>query len=278
MKKMNNKFSRFLSDVIKLIRKPVMSVLPGQLSFFLLLSIIPIILILGLIFSYISISLNDISEIIRATLPANTSSLILPLLSGRGIDYNIIILIVSALLLVSKGTRSIIRVADTIYDIKDKTTVRVVVKSILLAIQLIVLLLFLIVFPILGTRILHMLDNFKIVSNLTDNVIYLFNILKWPITMFVIYINLKIIYKLSPNQPIPEESVVTGSIFTSSLWLIVTAGYSFYITHLTKYNIFYGGASNIIILMLWIYLISYIFVLGMSINASYLKNQNDLHL
>lgn len=276
MKKMNNKFSRFLSDVIKLIRKPVMSVLPGQLSFFLLLSIIPIILILGLIFSYISISLNDISEIIRATLPANTSSLILPLLSGRGIDYNIIILIVSALLLVSKGTRSIIRVADTIYDIKDKTTVRVVVKSILLAIQLIVLLLFLIVFPILGTRILHMLDNFKIVSNLTDNVIYLFNILKWPITMFVIYINLKIIYKLSPNQPIPEESVVTGSIFTSSLWLIVTAGYSFYITHLTKYNIFYGGASNIIILMLWIYLISYIFVLGMSINASYLKNQEDL--
>lgn len=276
MKKINNKFSKFISDVIKLIRKPVMSVLPGQLSFFLLLSIIPIILILGLIFSYISISINDISQIIKVTLPANTSSLILPLLSGRGIDYNIIILIVSALLLVSKGTRSIIRVADTIYDIKDKTTVRVVVKSILLAIQLIVLLLFLIVFPILGTRILHMLDNFKIVSNLTDDFIYLFNILKWPITMFVIYINLKIIYKLSPNQPIPKESVVTGSIFTSALWLIITAGYSFYITHLTKYNIFYGGASNIIILMLWIYLISYIFVLGMSINASYLKNQNDL--
>lgn len=276
MKKINNKFSKFISDVIKLIRKPVMSILPGQLSFFLLLSIIPIILILGLIFSYISISINDISQIIKVTLPANTSSLILPLLSGRGIDYNIIILIVSALLLVSKGTRSIIRVADTIYDIKDKTTVRVVVKSILLAIQLIVLLLFLIVFPILGTRILHMLDNFKIVSNLTDNFIYLFNILKWPITMFVIYINLKIIYKLSPNQPISKESVVTGSIFTSALWLIITAGYSFYITHLTKYNIFYGGASNIIILMLWIYLISYIFVLGMSINASYLKNQNDL--
>ena len=276
MKKINKKLSKFISDVIKLIRKPVMSILPGQLSFFLLLSIIPIILILGLIFSYVSISVRDISEIIKVTLPANTSSLILPLLSGRGMDYNIIILIVSALLLVSKGTKSMIIVADTIYDIKDKPTIKTTIKSILLAIQLIVLLLFLIVFPILGTKILCLLDNFKIVSNLTDNFIHIFNLLKWPVTMFVIYINLKIIYKLSPNQPIPEESVITGSVFTSVLWLIVTIGYSFYITHLTKYNIFYGGASNIIILMLWIYLISYIFVLGMSINASYLKNQDDL--
>ena len=276
MKKINKKLSKFISDVIKLIRKPVMSILPGQLSFFLLLSIIPIILILGLIFSYVSISVRDISEIIKVTLPANTSSLILPLLSGRGMDYNIIILIVSALLLVSKGTKSMIIVADTIYDIKDKPTIKTTIKSILLAIQLIVLLLFLIVFPILGTKILRLLDNFKIVSNLTDNFIHIFNLLKWPVTMFVIYINLKIIYKLSPNQPIPEDSVITGSVFTSVLWLIVTIGYSFYITHLTKYNIFYGGASNIIILMLWIYLISYIFVLGMSINASYLKNQDDL--
>ena len=273
MEKVNKKLGKFLSDVIKLIRKPVMSVLPGQLSFFLLLSIIPIILILGLIFSIVSISISDISQIIRDTLPAKTGSLLMPLLSGSGMDYNILIIVISALLLVSKGTRSIIRVADTIYGIKDKTTIRTVIKSFTLAVQLILLLAFLIVFPILGTRILHMLNNFKIVSNLTDNFIYMFNILKWPITMFVIYINLKIIYKISPNQAIPADSVTTGAAFTSILWVIITAGYSFYITHLTKYNIFYGGASNIIVLMLWIYLISYIFVLGMSINASYLKNQ-----
>ncbi|MBQ9023708.1 MAG: YihY/virulence factor BrkB family protein [Bacilli bacterium] len=276
MEQINNKLGKFLSDIIKLIRKPVMSILPGQLSFFLLLSLIPMILILGLIFSTVSISINDISQIVKSSLPANTSSLIMPLLSGRGIDYNIWILIISALLLVSKGTKSIIRVADTIYGIREKNSIKITIKSILLSIQLILLLTFIIIFPILGTRILHVLDNFKIVSNMTDNFIYIFNILKWPITMFVIYINLKVMYKISPNKPIPKDSVITGAAFTSVLWVIITALYSFYITHLTKYNIFYGGASNIIILMLWIYLISYIFVLGMSINASYLKNQNDL--
>ena len=84
----------------------------------------------------------------------------------------------------------------------------------------------------------------------------------------------KIIYIYSPNRTIPSKSVNKGATFTSVLWVAITALYSFYITHLTKYNIFYGGAANIIILMLWIYLMSYIFVLGMSINASYLKSQD----
>lgn len=276
MHKINNKLSKSIKNIMNLIRKPVMSILPGQLSFFLLLSIIPIILILGIIFSNISISIKDISQIVRNTLPANTSSLLMPLLTGQGIDYNIIVLIVSAFLLLSKGTRSIIRVANTIYEIKDKTSLKTFIKSFLLSLQLILLITFLIVFPILGARILHLLDNFKIISNLTDEFLVAFNILKWPITLLIIYINLKFIYKIAPDKPISKKSVTMGALFTSVMWIVITALYSFYITNLTKYNIFYGSASNIIVLMLWIYLISYIFVLGMSINASYLKNENNL--
>ena len=162
MFRINRKLNRFLKDIKSLIRKPVMSILPGQLSFFLLLSVVPILLILGIIFSNISISIKSVSQIIKDTLPANTSNLLMPLITGQGIDYNIIILIGSAFLLLSKGTRSIIRVANTIYEIKDKNNIKTLMKSILLSLQLILLLSFLIIFPILGTRILHMLDNFKI--------------------------------------------------------------------------------------------------------------------
>ena len=274
MNKVNTKISRFIKDVIDLVRKPVMSILPGQLSFFLLLSIIPIVLIIGIILSSISISISNITEVVNTGLPVNVSKLIIPLLSGKGVDYNIILLIISALLLVSKGTRSIIRVASIIYSTHDKFSLTTLFKSIVLSILLVLLVTFLIIFPVLGERILKALESFKIISNLTNNIIPLFNILKWPFTMFIIFINLKIIYIFSPNKKIPSNSVNKGAIFTAILWVILTAGYSFYITHLTKYNLFYGSASNIIILMLWIYLISYIFVLGMSINANYLKSQN----
>ena len=42
----------------------------------------------------------------------------------------------------------------------------------------------------------------------------------------------------------------------------------------STYDEYYGGASNLIVFMLWIYLISYIFVLGMSINSIEEKSEN----
>ena len=169
-----------------------------------------------------------------------------------------------------------VRVAAIIYDEKDKMTIKIFIKSIVLAILLVLLFAFLIIIPVLGPKILKMLDTFKMVSNVPVKLILLYNIFKWPITFLILFINLKIIYLYSPNQKIPSNSVNQGSLFTTILWVVSTYLYSFYINNLTKYNIFYGSASNIIILMLWIYLISYIFVLGMSINASSLKFQDDL--
>ena len=96
MKKINKNLKKFVRNVIEMTRKPAMSVLPGQLSFFLLLSIIPIILIIGVITSFFSISTDNIINFISNSFPADTSSLIIPLLSGRGLDYSIIFLIIKS--------------------------------------------------------------------------------------------------------------------------------------------------------------------------------------
>ncbi len=265
---MNKKFKYLIKDVIELMRKPVMSVLPGQLSFFLLLSIIPIVLIIGVIASFLSVSTQSIIDLISNSFPANTSSLIIPLLKGRNLDYSTIFLIVSALLLVSKGTRSIMRVASMIYECDSNKKLLDILKSFLMAILLVLLIAFIIIIPILSTKILNLLHSFQIISILTDNILFIYNLLKWPISMIIIYFNIKIIYVLSPNKKIKFNSVNKGAFFTTILWTILTSLYSFYMTNISSYNTFYGNTANIIVLMLWVYLISYIFVLGMSINAN----------
>ena len=50
--------------------------------------------------------------------------------------------------------------------------------------------------------------------------------------------------------------------------MIVTAIYSFYANNIANYDIFYGGLSNVIILMMWVYILAYILVLGIAINAN----------
>lgn len=268
LKNIKKKVNKFFKSVIQMMRKPVMSILPGQLSFFLLLSLIPMILLIGLISASFSISIDNLIEFIKISLPADTSKLIIPLLAGKGLDYNVIILVVSALMLVSKGTKSIIVAASNIYKVEEVDIVKDTIKAIFIAIILVLLVFFIIVIPVFGSKILLFIQEFTNITFITDRVIDIYNIAKWPLTIFIIFINLKLIYTIAPNKQINSSTVNKGSLFTTILWTIMTFLYSFYMTNIASYNIFYGSSSSLIILMLWIYLISYIFVLGMSINAS----------
>ena len=268
-----NKIKKSFNDILLLIRKPVMSILPGQLSFFFLLSLIPILLIIGVISSKVSSSTVILENILSKGTPADISTLLLPLLSGNEVDYNIIILMISSLLLVSKGTRSIMRVASNVYETKDITGIKGYIKAFILAIVLILLIAFIIIIPVFGSELLTIFKQFNLLPNLSDNILRLYEIFKWPISILVIFINLKIIYTYAPNGKVPTNTVNKGALFTTILWVLLTMLYSYYINNMSKYNLFYGGAAKIIVLMLWTYFISYIFVLGMGINANNLKKQ-----
>ena len=49
--------------------------------------------------------------------------------------------------------------------------------------------------------------------------------------------------------------------------MIATQIYSFWVANIANYDIFYGSISNIIILLIWVYILAYIFANGMMLNA-----------
>ena len=62
-------------------------------------------------------------------------------------------------------------------------------------------------------------------------------------------------------------------MFTTLGWILSSEIFAFYIETFTNYNVFYGSISNVLILLLWVYLLSYIYVFGMIINASEFKKE-----
>ena len=50
--------------------------------------------------------------------------------------------------------------------------------------------------------------------------------------------------------------------------------YAYYASHFSNYDLFYGGLSNIVILMIWIYALSYILVVGIAINVNEYQNED----
>ena len=98
--------------------------------------------------------------------------------------------------------------------------------------------------------------------------IYLLKIIRIPVTMILMFFAIKVIYHMAPDKKISKRGNNLGPLFTTVMWIIGTEIYSIYVRNFVNYNLFYGSISNIIILMIWVYFLSYIFVLGMAINAT----------
>ena len=95
--------------------------------------------------------------------------------------------------------------------------------------------------------------------------------------MFIIYFNIKIIYTITPDSKIYSKTTTNGAIFTTISWTIATVIFTYYVQHFSNYGLFYGSLSNIIVLILWIYILSYILVIGIAINVqkyNYLNKEN----
>ena len=127
---------------------------------------------------------------------------------------------------------------------------------------ILLLFLFILVVPILGTFLLSLIEKATGYSEIYNIV----NLFKMPFSWFVIFLFIKILYTIAPDKQIPSSHVNIGALFTSLLWILATELYLYYVGHFGRYGLYYGGLSNIAILMIWMYILSTIFVIGLAIN------------
>lgn len=265
---MRQRVKNILTKLYNIIRKPEMLILPGNLAFFLVLSVFPIIILIGLIASTFSLSLDSIVAFINENLPRQISDIITTFISGKGIDFNVGFFTVTAFVLASNGPHSIIVTSNTLYNFEQGSYLNRCIKALILTILLVLLFIFIIVVLAFGNIIVKAIFEIGILKNLSSFAYSMFVYLKWPIAFFIIFFSIKLLYTIAPDYNIPSRYVNKGAIFTTLGWILTTAIYSYYVTHFSKYDIFYGSLSNIIILMMYIYFLSYILVLGIAINSS----------
>ncbi len=262
-------FKYYAKKAFNLFNCMEMRVLPGNVAFFFVLALFPIITLLVAIASYFSISLDSVITFIHDLLPQEAGNIIIEAISGKGFDSSVGAFSVIALFVASNGTYAIINAANTLYQVEKSDTLKNRVKSVLLLFILLLLIVFLLLVPIFGEKILSIFAT----NDMMNHAKLVYKILKWPTTFFMIYVNLKLLYTIAPDKEIPSKSTTYGSIFTTVIWTIATAIFSYYLKYFANYNMLYGNLSSIIILMMWIYIISYVFVMGIAINATNLNEK-----
>ena len=136
-----------------------MRILPGQLAFFLVMTIIPLVAVIATMAAALSISTETIRVAISSSVPDEIATIINSIISGNGINFNIIIFYFSAFLLASNGTYSMINISNEIYKVKPNTIIKRRIKAIIMTFILVGLFLFLIAVPVFGTNIFDILKQ-----------------------------------------------------------------------------------------------------------------------
>ena len=263
---MKTKLKAYIKKIIEILKKPEMRILPGNMAFYFVLSLIPILTIIILIASLFSISIDLVNDLVLDIFPNKVADTIISIISGKGFDGNIGAFNIIAFIVSTNGTYSIIASSNTLYKVEKTDYLKDRIKAFLI---LVLLLFFLLLVPILGGQILKLLENFEFFDG---ELLLLYDIIKWPLTFLIIYFNLKLIYTISPSKTISSKETTNGAFFTTLFWVIITALFSYYVTYFARYDILYGNLSTIIMLMIWLYALCFVFVLGMAINATSMNN------
>ena len=268
------KARKMLGRIWKIFKLEEMRILPGQLAFFMVLSVFALFPIFGLIGSnFIS---NELINSMDHSLPAAVSSILKSLMEVESSGLSIIIFLIFSIYIASSGCEAIIITSNVVYKIKNNMSIKQSIKAIFMTIILISLILFVVLVPAFGELIINAISK-NTPGKVIDTIRTIYNILKYPISFLLIFIDLKILYTLAPNAKIPSAYNNYGTLFTTVVWIIITRVYAIYLNHFNTYNIFYGSFGNVVIMLFWIYLLAYVFTMGMAINAEYyFKSQESV--
>lgn len=89
----------------------------------------------------------------------------------------------------------------------------------------------------------------------------------WIASASAVSVVIAVIYAYAPNRAEPSWIWLTpGSIIATSVWIVATFAFSFYVKNFGSYEAMYGALGAVIIFLTWLYLSAYILLLGAELN------------
>ena len=121
---------------------------------------------------------------------------------------------------------------------------------------------------IFGKVILMFVLNFVNLSSLFINFLL---IGRWFVSFIALYVMAYLNYFLLPasegSEKIKSKSALPGTLFFCFCWMFGSWCFSIYINNLHTYNRVYGSIGAFVMLMVWLYYTSLIFLVGGEINS-----------
>ena len=243
-------------------------------AFNFILAIFPAIIFLFTLIPYISLYvpevnqesiLNFLSQIFPDTMMDAVSTTVHDIVSNtRG---GLLTLgFVFSLYLATNGMMSLMRAFNACYKtIENRSGFKMRLIATALTVGLAIVLILAIVLLVVGEFVLDSAVDFL---NIDEYTVYLLLALRFIVIFIVFFFAIALIYYFGPAIHFNWKFFSVGSFIATLLCIIISYGFSFYVTNFGTYNKLYGSIGVLIALMVWVQLITIVLMVGYEINAS----------
>lgn len=177
-----------------------------------------------------------------------------------------VISLILALWSARAGVGAMITGLNAVYNKRDRNTARHYLRALLLTIGLvavgIVSLLSLVVIPILLAFFpLGGLGRFAVEAA------------RWGVVVTVLFAGIGMLYRYGPNRRGAQfQWLSAGAMVAVVFWVILSVGFSYYVSNFGNYNQVYGSIGAVIAMLIWLWISSFLVLYGAALNA-----QIELH-
>jgi membrane protein len=244
----------------------------ATLAYYGFLSLFPALIVavalLALLGSYPE-TYNSIIDTLREAAPGTAvdtiDSALRDVLQGRSAGSLLGIGLVVALITATGAVGAAIRALEAINGTRKSATfvrsnlTRLWLTLTLMALFLIAFASLLIAGPIFG--------SISESAGLGDTGRTLVAVIRYPVGMAALLAATLLLYSLGPagtRRRLSEH--VPGALLAAVLWVLASAGFSFYVSRFNSYDATYGTLGAVIVLLVWIYVVSVAMLVGALVN------------
>lgn len=154
---------------------------------------------------------------------------------------------------------------------KPGRPVRYAIRQFVFTILFLVIIIVLLLLAVLGRQFVTTVTDWLGVDELLQIppvLLDLWQYLRFVLLAAIMFLVLGLLYAASQDQRQPIKTILPGAAMALAAWLAVSIGFSVYVENFANYSLIYGTLGAVIVLLIWLYMTSYVLILGAEFNAS----------